>query len=320
MNTPFRSQFAAFMEGMISFKESLGYSRSTYEPYFKMIDRFCLEHYPDSAVLSKDLVMKWVQLFSGNHPNGVRRKIVAIREFGKYLKSLGHDAYIYPTEFLSKTERYKPYIFTDAELRSLFSAFDAGFKTKNSPYIQYVLPVIFRLTYTCGLRPGEVRRIKCEDVNLITGRIYIRESKANKDRIVMMSKDMLCLCRKYENLINMVLPDREYFFPNKNGTMIGKQSLSTYFSKCCKIADISNGIDTPRVYDLRHNHVTRTMMKWLDEGRDLYTMLPYLNTYMGHYDFSQTAYYIHLLPERLIRSETIDWNRFSELIPEVRQH
>jgi integrase len=59
------------------------------------------------------------------------------------------------------------------------------------------------------------------------------------------------------------------------------------------------------------------MMKWLDENADLHAMLPYLSTYMGHTNFSDTAYYIHLLPENLVRSAAVDWDRFSGLIPEV---
>jgi integrase len=58
-------------------------------------------------------------------------------------------------------------------------------------------------------------------------------------------------------------------------------------------------------------------MKWMDEGRDLFTWLPYLSAFMGHADFSRTAYYIHLLPERLVKTSAIDWARFSNLIPEV---
>ena len=40
---------------------------------------------------------------------------------------------------------------------------------------------------------------------------------------------------------------------------------------------------------------------------------------MGHTHFSDTAYYIHLLPENLIRSSAIDWSHFSDLIPEVSE-
>jgi len=59
------------------------------------------------------------------------------------------------------------------------------------------------------------------------------------------------------------------------------------------------------------------MMKWLDEGADINAKLPYLSRYMGHSSFSDTAYYIHLLPEHLVRSSAIDWAKLNSLIPEV---
>jgi len=59
------------------------------------------------------------------------------------------------------------------------------------------------------------------------------------------------------------------------------------------------------------------LQKWMDEGKDIYAYLPYLSAYMGHSDFSETAYYIHLLPERLTQTPAIDWKRFDVLIPEA---
>lgn len=58
-------------------------------------------------------------------------------------------------------------------------------------------------------------------------------------------------------------------------------------------------------------------MKWLDEKADLNAMLPYLSAYMGHANFSDTAYYIHLLPESLLASASVDWGKMNSLIPEV---
>jgi len=321
MSTPFKSRLAESMEAMIHYKESLGYSRSTYEPYFRMIDKFCFQRHPHETALTKQLVLEWSQLHPGEHPNGLRRRMIAIRELGKYLKAVGTEAYIYPSEFLSATQRFVPYIFTDHELKAFFKATDIFLWNKNAPYNHYVVPVIFRLIYTCGLRPNEVRNLKCTDVNLATGKMNIRESKAHKDRIVMMSEDMRILCNKYEEATESIWTAREYFFPNSKGNMIGKQSLATYFKRCCSDAGITglHRAKQPRVFDLRHNYATRTLMNWLEEGRDLYAVLPYLSTYMGHYDFSATAYYIHLLPERLVHSKAIDWDRFSNLIPEVEQ-
>ena len=321
MKTPFKSVLAASMEAMIKYKESLGYSRSTYEAYFKAIDNFCIKHYPYETSLTKELVMEWSQLHPQEQANGFRRRMIAVRELGKYLNAVGINAYVYPSEFLSPTQKFKPYIFTDCELKAFFNATDIYPWNKNARYNHYVVPVIYRLIYTCGLRPSEVRNIKCTDINLETGRIYIRESKAYKDRIVIMSEDMLLLCNKYEKAIESIFMNREYFFTNSKGTIIGKQSLMDRFKRCCANAGIigSYGNIKPRVSDLRHNYATRRFMKWLEEGRNLYAMLPYLSTYIGHYDFSQTSYYIHLLPERLVHSEAIDWNRFSNLIPEVQE-
>lgn len=43
----------------------------------------------------------------------------------------------------------------------------------------------------------------------------------------------------------------------------------------------------------------------------------YLQTYMGHKDWEATAYYIHLLPEKLVKSAGIDWEAMNRLIPRV---
>ncbi len=58
-------------------------------------------------------------------------------------------------------------------------------------------------------------------------------------------------------------------------------------------------------------------MKWLDEKADFNAMLPYLSAYMGHAGFSDTAYYIHLMPENLLASDAVDWKKLNALIPEV---
>ncbi len=58
-------------------------------------------------------------------------------------------------------------------------------------------------------------------------------------------------------------------------------------------------------------------MKWPDEKEDLYSLLPYLSEYMGHAHLEDSAHYIHLLPEKLRKSASIDWSIFEQLLPEV---
>lgn len=68
---------------------------------------------------------------------------------------------------------------------------------------------------------------------------------------------------------------------------------------------------------LRHRFATAVLNRWLDEKKELSSRLPYLQTYMGHKDWEATAYYIHLLPEKLVKSAGIDWEAMNRLIPRV---
>ncbi|EKN66149.1 integrase/recombinase [Neobacillus bataviensis LMG 21833] len=47
--------------------------------------------------------------------------------------------------------------------------------------MKYILPVVFRLIYGCGLRVSEALAFKCEDVNLVAGYITIGEIKNGCD-------------------------------------------------------------------------------------------------------------------------------------------
>ena len=70
----------------------------------------------------------------------------------------------------------------------------------------YVVPVIFRLMYCCGLRESEALNLSVSDVSLENGRIAIRESKGWKARNVFMSDELLTQCRKYDAVISKTVP------------------------------------------------------------------------------------------------------------------
>jgi integrase len=62
--------------------------------------------------------------------------------------------------------------------------------------------------------------LKVEDVDLETGKLTIRQSKGNKDRNVMLSEEVLDLCRIYHAKVSRIFPDRVGFFPNQCGNFI----------------------------------------------------------------------------------------------------
>lgn len=318
MTSPFKSLFAKQIQEMIQFKKALGYAETSYDNYLQNFDRFCIQNYPHESTLTKEIVMEWGRKGAKESVKSVKRRIIAIREFGRYLNFIGIDACVVPLEMFGRAKPFVPYIFTDAELIAFFRASDRIPPHKLSPYRQLDIPVLFRLLYCCGLRPNEIRHLRRCEMNLETGIINITETKRHKDRTVAVAPDMLALCRKYDTVMSIAYVDREYFFQNPNGDTYSRDWVERHFWKCWKLAGITSFHgSSPRVFDFRHNYATRVLQKWMDDGKDLYTYLPYLSAYMGHSAFSETSYYIHLLPERLVQTPSIDWGKFNAFIPEV---
>lgn len=319
MKKQFLSRMAPHMESMIAYKQALGYSENTYLTHCKNLDRYYRKYFPEDNRLTKGIVLKWMERRPGEAPATLHGRAGFIRGFGKYLASIGEEAYILPDKFTGGKSTFIPYLFTDKELAALFHEIDRA-ECSQDPLKPLLLSTVFRLIYTCGLRPNEGRCLRRCNVNLKTGEILITETKRNKERIVVMSDDMLALANSYAFIRDAAYPDSDWFFPASNGEPFSSAWLQKKFKGFFAAANPGTEpaiLPAVRVYDLRHRFASAVLNRWLDEKEDLYSRLPYLRTYMGHKELSATAYYIHLLPENLVKSAGIDWESMRSLIPEV---
>jgi len=304
------------IEDMLVYKESLGYSRSSYSWVLNNYRDFVQQNYTVEEWLSEDAVLNWCRRRDTENPSGHQTRVSKFNGLLKYLAGRNVGCYQLPSNFMSKIVRYTPYIFTDNELLSIFQEFDRVKPNSQAPMRYRILSVVYRLIYFCGLRPNEGRELLRADVDLESGVLFIRKNKAHRERYVPMSADVKKMCVEYSQKLDEVYPHSEYFFPSPDGDPYSQQWLSENLREVWKTVSENNG-SRARPYDLRHRYATTIMMKWLDEGVDIYAKLPYLREFMGHENFSDTMYYIHLLPENLVRSSAIDWDRFNNLIPEV---
>lgn len=311
----FTSNYAQKIKEYLELREAVGFSED-HKKHLIRFDQYCKEHHPKATELNEEVVHGWFsnEIFLGRR--GLANKASAIRLFAMFA---GEEAYILPRECVPKQPGYIPYIMTQDELRTFFSAVD-NFHREKDPFFGDTIQVLFRLLYCCGLRPGESRRLNTEDINFISGEIFIRRSKRNKDRIVVASDDMLQLLSEYHKKRCVVPSESKAFFVHSFGKPLEIYDLISVMHKCWQNAnpDITPEL-LPRLrpYDLRHLYASTILQKWLDEGRNLYAMLPYLRAYMGHKRFEDTAYYIHILPERLMNSPGVDWDYIDSIGLEV---
>ena len=158
------------------------------------------------------------------------------------------------------------------------------------------------------------------DVDFSAGTLFIRKSKFHSERVVGLSAQMLELLAKYKRRLDRIVPNSTYLFPKRDGQPVGKHGLADYFRDrwLATSGRLRNGpAPRARVYDLRHRFASTVLQRWMDEGREMYVMLPFLRAYMGHSEMSSTLYYVHLLPENMRRSAKVDWAKLNAIVPEV---
>jgi integrase/recombinase XerD len=318
MNYEYTSKFSTLIINMFDFRKSMGYNHYSYASELYDFDQFCSLKHPDVDALTKNLVMEWGTKRETESINMHKHRLITIRQLGKYMNFTGKEAYTIPIDVIGKYEPYMPYIFTDEETTVFFYTIDHIKPNKRTPFNEYTVPVFFRVAYGCGLRPNELRDLRRYDVNLEDRTIFIRNSKTKRDRLISMTDDLNEVCRKYDSIADKNYANRQWFFHMSVKDSHRRRWISNQLKKHWKeaVLDKKTG-NSPRLYDFRHNYATRIIMKWFDSGEDVMVLVPYLSSYMGHVEFQSTAYYIHLLPERLRNNRNFDWNKFDSLIPEV---
>lgn len=127
--------------------------------------------------------------------------------------------------------------------------------------------VAFLIAYESGLRVSEVIKLKQDDIDTTAKRIYIRDSKFGKDRVVPLPKTW----KSY--MMN--------FIPIKKGV----RSLERNFKTCAKIA----GLKPVYVFhSLRHSFATNLLERGMPINQ--------VSLLMGHSSVGTTNVYIKANP------------------------
>ena len=314
----FESALRQKEEAFIKFKKDFGHVYDSQTYHLLDFDRFCLAEYPEEDTLTEDMVMRWSVIKDTETSNGYISRITTVRQFGKYLAMMGEDAFILPEGLKGGDMPLMPYIFSSESLRDFFLYTDTMDRYYQSTVRHIVAPVMFRYMYCCGLRPIEARRMDREDVNLKTGRIFVRESKYNKERVIYAPDELLSLTRDYLGKIAAVFPGSAALFVDRKGGRLSKDAHQYLFEHCRDGSGIKeSGTKRPNMYSFRHSFATHRIYQWHKDGKDISSLLPGLSAYMGHTRYQHTLYYLHFLPELFSDMAGFDLEQFSEIIPGV---
>lgn len=312
---PFRNH----IKNHVELKRAVGYKYDTDAAHLKRFDRFTLEKYFYTTVLTKEIVLDWCSKKTYEAQANQCARASVIRQFGKYLDSIGVEAYIIPKGYYPTEKQYTPHIYSVDELTRFFAQTDKCHYCYECPYRHLIMPVVFRMIYMCGLRVSEARLLKVGDVDLEKGILTINHSKKDNSRLVPMSDCLTQRCRHYSKKVHLFPIPADYYFPALDGKPMTIGNLYKNFRRFLWHAGISHGGrgTGPRVHDFRHVYAVHCLKKWVEQEMDLTAYLPVLKTYMGHDSFQDTAYYLRLtadvFPNITLKLET----QYPEIIPEL---
>jgi integrase/recombinase XerD len=136
------------------------------------------------------------------------------------------------------------------------------------------------LIYSCGLRCGELLKLKPEHIDSKRNILIIKQAKGRKDRIAPLSEKTINLLRDYYKAFQ---PKIYLFEGEKPGTPYTDRSLQLVL----KQSALKAGINKPvTLHWLRHSYATHL----LESGTDL----RYIQEILGHNSSKTTEIYTHV--------------------------
>jgi len=284
---------------LVAQKRAVGYKYAAEERVLARFAAFCCAEFPGLDAPSQAAVEAWVATARqrGVKPATVQASVAPVRELARWLGRRGVPAYVLPAGALERPARYVPHIYTGQELAGLFAQTDRSHYCSAVPFRHFVMPVLFRTIYACGLRASEARLLHFDDVDIDTGVLQIRAAKGGKDRQVPVSESLRARLADYH--AKVVGTAGEWFFPGTSDGPLTIGNIDKNFRRFLWQARISHGGrgHGPRVHDLRHTFAVNNLRGWFARGDDVGALLPVLQAYMGHSSPDDTAYYLRLTAE-----------------------
>ncbi len=145
---------------------------------------------------------------------------------------------------------------------------------------------LLSLGYGCGLRAGEVVRLKVKHIDKAQSIIRVEQAKGRKDRHVMLSPEMLALLREWWKARPTrwdagVPPEERLLFPGRRpGKPMTTRQLSRLFHETADAAGIKKSVT---LHALRHSFATHLL-----EGD---TDIRKIQALLGHDKLDTTARY-----------------------------
>jgi integrase len=300
----FRSKLSGVLQRFVQHKRTLGCVYRCEAAMLRRWDDFLHRRYPEARKVRRTMFFEWTRELTHLSP-GVRR--VYQRVAGNFLEfhARDHSDTFVPDHrtFAKPTPRPMHRIVSEAEMARALDAARKLPPTRNNPLRAETFRLGFILLFCCGLRSGELRRLKLRHIDMRESLIHIENTKFHKSRLVPLSLSVTHVINKYlqrrRRRKQSVCPEAFLLGDGIEGhKAYADHTLMAVWHQLCIRTHLLDGYGhPPRIHDLRHSFAANVLRRWYAQGTDVQARLPHLATYLGHANVAATHYYVQLTPE-----------------------
>ena len=260
-----------------------------------------------ASYITPALALAWAQRPAHAQPAHWAGRLCHVRQFARYRSASDPRTQIPAVGLLPfKPKRARPYLYTDAEIQQLLRAtLHMPLSPKHRqicallPWVYYCL---FGLLGVTGLRLGEARNLKLEDLDLKAGVLTVRGGKFGKDRWIALHPSTCTVLMQYLNKREQHWAGRvvsSYLFVSSWGNRLDLGAIRRAFYRASRQVGLRGAHDSkgPRLHDLRHRFATTTLINWYRSKEDPERRLPLLSAFLGHVHLADIQWYLSASPE-----------------------
>lgn len=318
----FHSILSGEMERFLSHKRAAGRRYRTEESALRLLDRYLVEqHIARVHEITPSLVDAFLTSRPRKRPRSFNHLLGATRLLFSWLVQQGFmpQSPVH-TRPRRQTAQRLPFIFDLPVARRLLHVAAELPDNPRTPLRGMTYRTVFALLYGLGLRVGEVTRLCVRDVDFERQLLVIRESKFYKSRLApfgpMMADLLRCFLQARTRCGTDLTPDSPLFSFHRKRPINPCTISQTFHRLVPRLSiNLTAGVSSPRLHDLRHSFAVGTLLRWYRAGINPQDRLLRLSTFLGHVDPMSTAIYL-TVNDALLREAN---SRFESFVQPVLQ-
>lgn len=297
----YRSAFGRDIEQFVAARRTLGRKYVTEECTLRAWDAFL--HQQKAKSIDGALFHRWAESIRNLCPKTQRRNLSLVRSFLAYYAREYSLCFVPDsTTFPKAAPRRPPRLVSSAEMERLLATAGQLQNRKSNPVRSDTVQIGLMLLFCCGLRAGELLRLKLRHYDAADQLLRIEVSKFNKSRLVPLAPSVARALERYiERRRGCGLPTQPESILMWCGRLAEPKAgytlpaLTEIWKRLClSVGVIDERGRPPRLHDLRHSFAVEALHRWYTEGANVQSRLPNLAAYLGHTGPASSHYYLQL--------------------------